>query len=112
MTNERRWRYWWAQWQSASGEAGPLVGSFVHRLEAERYVEAEMDRFASDLEHGTGEAGSWEWDATHLVATLFRDDLDIALGRYIIEREPEITPLPDDAARISTDDRNMRSRSL
>lgn len=65
-----------------------MRGPFNHRRDAVRRIAADMNRFAADLEHGTGTAGVWTWDMAHQVATLYRGDLldETPLGRYVIEQ--------------------------
>jgi len=79
---------YWIRWQSAGGTDGPRIGPFNHRRDAVRRIEADMDRFAVELEHAAGKPGVWTWDTAHQVATLYRGDLldETRIGRYIIEQ--------------------------
>jgi len=59
---------YWIRWQSADGTDGPRIGPFNHRRDAVRRIEADMDRFAVELEHAAGKPGVWTWDTAHQVA--------------------------------------------
>jgi len=74
----------WIRWQSAGGTDGPLIGPFAHRQEAEAAMISQVRAAADALEHGTGQAGEWTPDGA-----LYRGDLDVLLGRYVIEQGAE-----------------------
>ncbi len=81
---------YWIRWQSATDAAydGPRIGPFNHRRDAVSRIEADMHRFAVDLEHAAGKPGEWTWGAAHQIATLYRGDLldETRIGRYIVEQ--------------------------
>jgi len=70
------------RWREANGNEGPRTGPFATQQAAERYISDTVRGFASNLAHGTGAAGEWTPDGR-----LFRGDLDIELGRFVIEPE-------------------------
>jgi hypothetical protein len=81
---------YWVRWQDANDEAGPRTGPFSDRQAAAHYVQDTVRGFAADMEHGTGAAGEWTPDGR-----LFRGDLDIELGRFVIEEEPDDASRPE-----------------
>jgi hypothetical protein len=77
---------YWIRWQSADGTDGPRIGPFEQRRDAVRRIEADMDRFAVELEHAAGKPGEWAWERAHQVAALYRGDWldETPIGCYII----------------------------
>ena len=72
----------WFRWKSADGDEGPRIGPFAHRREAEAARLEQVRAAAAALEHGTGQAGESSPDGA-----LYRGDLDVLLGRFVIEDE-------------------------
>ena len=78
---------YWIRWKSADGDEGPRIGPFAHRREAEAALLTQVRAAADALEHGTGQAGEWTPDGA-----LYRGDLDLLLGRYVIEQGAAAEP--------------------
>lgn len=81
---------YWIRWQSEGGTDGPRIGPFTHRWEAEAARLDQVRASADALDHGTGKAGVWTADGA-----LYRDDLDILLGRYVIEQDSPVGDAPE-----------------
>lgn len=79
---------YWIQWHEADGKKGRRSGPFLHREDAVRHIEQNMQALATSLESWTGEAGLWMW-VTENAATLWRDDMfhdDELQGYFTIEQ--------------------------